>query len=76
MEPQFGCGRLGIMEIWVLDAGVFSSHSLYMSNAEITWALIIPLGERYEKPGEGHWKKHHITNFLSFLEQWLALYFF
>jgi len=45
MEPQFGCGRPGIMEVWVFDAGVFSSHSLYMSNAEITWALIITLGE-------------------------------
>jgi len=45
MESQFGCGRPGIMKVWVLDAGVFSSYSLYMSNAEITWALIIPLGE-------------------------------
>ena len=45
METQFGYGRLGIMEVWILDAGVFSSHSLYMSNAEITWTLIIPLGE-------------------------------
>jgi len=45
MESQFGYGRPGIMEVWVLDAGAISSHSLYMSNAEITWALIIPLGE-------------------------------
>jgi len=45
MELQFGCGRPGIMEAWALDAGVFSSHSLCMSNAEISWALIIPLRE-------------------------------
>jgi len=45
MESQFGCGRAGIMGVWVLDAGVFSSHSLYMSNAQTTWAPIIPLRE-------------------------------
>jgi len=33
------------MEAWVLDTGVFSSHSLCMSDAEIMWAFIIPLGE-------------------------------
>jgi len=55
------------MEVWVLDAGVFSSHSLYMSNAEITWALIIPGRRWYEKWVGGQWKQHHhVTNFLSY----------
>jgi len=40
------------MEVWVLDAGVFSSHSCYMSNAETYYTP--GAGRRwYEKPGGG-----------------------
>jgi len=45
------------MEVWVLDAGVFSSHSLYMYEQRRNYVGIYytPEGGRrwYEKPGGG-----------------------
>jgi len=59
------------MEVWVLDAGVFSSHSLYMSNTQITWALIKPLGGGGGTKSRGGYNESSIMS-----PQWLALYFF